>query len=187
VRPSPTRRRPTLWSPERLTVALLTGLVSLATAVAGVLAGPNWAAAVAGLHVAVTLFALVLPAALPFQVAVGLLLAASPLVGSGTSLVTGDDVTVVGVVPLVVGVVATAELLGLSAQMGIVIPRNPMAGLGRVAVTTAVAAATSGLTLAIGALDGPSGLLATLLAIVGCVGFVALLLRPGESASRAGG
>jgi hypothetical protein len=182
MRPRLTNRRPTLWPPERLTVALLTTLAAGATAVAGAIVGPKWTAAVGGLHLAVTLFALVLPAALPFQVGVGLVLACSALVDPG-NYVVGDDVTVVGVVPLVVGVVATAELLGLSAQMGIVIPRDPMAGLGRVAIATAVAAVASSLTLAVGALDGPTGLLATLLAVVGCLGFVALLLRPDDPAS----
>lgn len=158
----------TLWPPARLGVAAAAVLVAAVTAVLAALTSDQSGAVRIGvLHVGVTVIAALRPGAVRLQVGVGVALAASMLVG-----VEG---TAVAVVPVVTGVVATAELLGLAGQMGTVVPRDPGPGLQRVALTTGIGALTAGATLVAGFLGGPGGLAATLLAAGGCVGFVALL------------
>jgi hypothetical protein len=183
VRPvtAPASEQLTLWPPGRLGVALLAVIAAASTAVVGVLAGPDWAAIVGGIHITATVVAVVAPATLPAQVAAGVVLAWSLFAetGGSTTLETGRAVALVAIV---VGVIATAELLGLAAQMGIVVPRRPAPGLARVALTVAAALGVAVVTLVVGRIEGPRGLVATLLAVVASLGFVALVLHRGGSA-----
>lgn len=182
--PPPPRRRPgddtdedqlaTLWPGSGRGILLLGVLVAVLTAV-GATAGneQDEVVALGILHVSMALATAIQPTAIRLQVAAGVALAASMLLGV--------DGTAVAAVPVVIGVVATTELLGLALQMRIVVPRDPRPGMRRVALTTAAGAVAATVTLAAGSLDGPAGLAATLLAAGGCVGFVALLRgNPGQ-------
>jgi hypothetical protein len=180
--PAPSPERLTVWPPARFGVAGLAVLTAGGTVVVAVVAGPSWAAFVGGLHVAATLLTVVQPSAVPAQVAAGMVLCWGLLADAGDApLGSGPTVALVA---LVVGVVVTAELLGLAAQMGIVVARHPGDGLARVGVAAAVSLVATGGTLAIGRLDGPEGVVATLLAVAGGVGLAALLLHGNGPADR---
>lgn len=173
----------TLWPAARAWTALLvvvvavaTGVVGFAVCAAGAEEGEDAIAAVLGVaHVLAALWVLANPSSLAVQVGVGALLAATPLLGT--------DGTAVGVVPVVVGVVATAELLGVCGRLGMVVPRDPAPDRNQVGVTTLGAALASGLTLGVGALAGPVGLVAVVLGAGACAGLAVLLAQSPEDRS----
>jgi hypothetical protein len=133
--------------------------------------GPAITLAIA--HVLATAWALLNPRLLPLQVVVGAALAASP--------VAVTDATAVGVVPVVAGVVATAELLGVCGRLSMVVPRDPTPDRDQVGLATAAAAVVSALALGVGALTSASGLVAVLLGAGACAGLAVLLVQgPGD-------
>lgn len=164
-----TRQTMTLWPPARRRVAVLTVAVAAVTATYAVGIGPRWQPLVAVAYVVAAGVAVASPPAIAAQVAVGVGLAWSVLPEL-------DGVQVLALVPLVIGVVATAELLGLVARLRMVVERAP--DMQRVSVAVTLAAIISGATLAAGLLDGPGGVIGTLLAASACV-VLAIAFTPG--------
>lgn len=151
-----------LWPQARRGMAAAALACAVSTGVAGALLGDHaWTTLAAVAQVVATLWALADPRVLAAQVGAGVALA--------WSLVPGSQGTVVAVVGVVVGVVATSELLGAAGRLGMVVERDPAPEVRRAGVGVVIAMATSAATLAAGALAGPSGLLATAVAGLGCV------------------
>ncbi len=73
--------------------------------------------------------------------------------------------------------VAAAELAGLSGRLGIVLPRNVGDGGLQVVLHVALAAAATATALLAGRLDGPSGLVATAIAMLGCLALAVVIAR----------
>ncbi len=176
--------QPTPWPRHRLAVAsvavgaaLLTGTVALATATEG----DAEAAALTGLFglvlAAVTLLAVVDPRLI---VAVP----AASLIVVWTVVARSDDPGWALVLILSLAV-AAAELAGLSGRLGIVVPRNVGDGGLQVVLHVALAAAATATALLAGRLDGPSGLLATAIAVLGCLALAVVIARQPRAAEHA--
>lgn len=153
------------------------------TALAGglVVASGRLALVFGAAHVGATLIAVRRPPAVGLHVATGSALAAAALVDSGD--------TVAGVVILVAGAVVGAELLGGAGAAAIVVERDPRPTVRRAALAGAMALAVAGLVVVLGAIDGPSGVLATAVAAVGATALVLVLAgahRSGVSTARPG-
>lgn len=162
-------RRLTTWPAGRRALAAAAMACAVVTGAFGALLAPGTVAVpLAIAHALVGLWVLVDRRVLALQVAVGVALA--------WSLVPDDAGTVLAVVPVVSGVVATSELLGATDRLGMVLERHPGPELARVGTAVGLAVATSGATLAAGALAGPAGLLATAVAALGCT-LLAVALR----------
>jgi hypothetical protein len=96
-------------------------------------------------------------------------------------LIDASD-TVVAVVPLVAGVVATAELAAAAGRVGMVVLRDPVPEVRRVGLAVAIALVTSGSAVAASTLPGPDGLVATAVGAAGAAllaGAVRLVGRQG--------
>jgi hypothetical protein len=168
--------QPTLWPRHRVAVAsaavgaaLLTGAVALATATES----DAEAAALTGL------FGLVLAAVTLLAVVDRRLIVAVPaasLIVVWTVVARSDDPgwSLVLILSLAV---ATAELAGLSGRLGIVVPRNVGDGGLQVVLHVALAATATATALFAGRLEGPSGLLATAIAMLGCLALAAVIAR----------
>lgn len=159
----------TVWPPARRGLA---AAAIAAAAITGVLA---WALHDHGL---VTLLGFVHLAAACWAVQDGR--AVPTQVGSGValtwSLLAGAHGTVPGVVPVLLGVIAASELLGSSHRLGTVLARDVVGELRRVGTALVVASGASVAVLGVGALAGPSGMVATAAGGVGC-GVLALAVR----------
>jgi hypothetical protein len=154
--------RLSVWPPARRGLAAAALGCAVVTSATGALVGDGpWTTLAALAQVVAALWALVDSRMLAAQVAAG--------VGLAWGLVPGTGGPVVAVVAVVVGVVATSELLGASGRLGMVIERDPAPEVRRVGVAVAIALATSGAALAAGSLAGPSGLVATAVAALGCI------------------
>jgi hypothetical protein len=167
------------WWPARQRVAAAAVLLALLTAAAAVgLGDPTLIGGVplrglptfgAVTYVATVVLALFVPGAMIAQVAIGMALAGSMLLSQSLSPL--------GLLPLVAGVVATAELLGVAARLDTPGERNPRGELRRAAGATGIAAAVYAVVLLVGGVPGPAGLLAIVVASGTCAGIAFLLLR----------
>jgi hypothetical protein len=169
------QRPPTLWSASRWRVAAVTGIVIAATALLAVLVGgTGWHRLAAVAYVVAAVATLTAPRRIGWQVATGLVLCWSvlPVLEGGATF---------ALVPLVVGVVATAELVGLVGRLGIIVERDPGPDLRRLPVTLGLTALISAVTLLVGRIGGPGGLAAVVLAAGAC-GLLAMVLT-GDRAS----
>lgn len=162
----------TVWPPARRAVAALAVLTALLVVVVGALVGgaaaDPWVRIATVAHLVAAAWAVTDARAVAVQVAAG--------VAACWALLVGADGTVVAVVVLVAGVVVTAELLGASHRLGMVVERDPRPEAVRVAIAGALALATSALSLASSALPGPGGAVATGLALV-ALGLLAVAVR----------
>jgi hypothetical protein len=158
-------RAATLWPGPRRRVCALTYLVAVVTATYGAAFAGNdatWLAPIAVAYVVATAFASRSPSAIAAQVIAGFGLAWGVLQQL-------DGLAVFALVPLTVGVVVTAELLGVVGRLGIIVERAAGPDLRRVPAAAGVTAVISAATLSIGLLDVPGGLVGTLLAAGACV------------------
>lgn len=163
----------TLWPQPRRRVLAIIVLVTAATVAYGIALGGDdvpWFPAVAAAYLVATAVAAGSPPAIGVQVAAGFGLVWSALQGL-------QGAAVLALVPLVVGVVATAELLGLLAM---VVERTTRPDLRRLTVTVSVTTVISAVTLSAGLLDLPGGLMGIVLAAGACV-VLAVLLVGGQS------
>lgn len=168
---------PTLWPRARrrtATAVILTAAIAAAYVVVLGSAPRFWVLA-AG-YLAAALLALTSPHAIAGQVTVGIALAWSLLPGR-------EGVETFAIVPVILAVVITAELLALTARLGMVVPRDPGPDLRRLAIAVALATFVSVATLAIGLLPGPGGVAATAMAAGACL-LLALLLVGGQREPR---
>jgi hypothetical protein len=162
----------TLWPPSRRRVCVLTYLVAVSTAIYGVWLGgedTGWLVLVALAYVVATAIATSSPGAIAGQVVVGFGLAWGALQAL-------DGLAVLALVPLMVGVVSTAELLGVVARLGIIVERAAGSDLPRVLAAAGLTAVLSAATLSIGLLDVPGGFMGTVLAAGACAVLAAVLV-----------
>lgn len=155
----------TLWPRPRRRVRALTYLVAIVTATYGAAFAGNdapWLAPLAVAYVVATVFASYSPSAIAAQVIAGFGLAWGVLQQL-------DGLAVFALVPLTVGVVATAELLGVVGRLGIIVERGAGPDLRRLPAAAGVTAVISAATLSIGLLDVPGGFVGILLAAGACV------------------
>lgn len=163
----------TVWPPARQGMAATALAVALATSAGAALyAEAPWTTLAALAHAVAALWALGDSRAIATQVGAGVVMAWTALLGV--------DGTAIGAVLVIVGVVATGELLAAAARLGIVVGRDPGPEMREVAVAVAIAASTAGVTLAAGALPGPAGLIAASVATLGCVVLALALRNPGQ-------
>lgn len=164
-------RRATLWPQTRRRVATAVVFAAPITALyVGVLgSAPGYWVLAAG-YLAAALLALTSPQAIAGQVAIGIALAWSLLPGRA-----GTEAFVI--LPVIVAVVMTAELLALTGRLGMVVARDPGPDLRRLTAALTLTVVTSGATLAIGLLPGPGGLTATAVAAGACLVLALLLVR----------
>lgn len=149
-----------------LAAGVLTGLSA-----AGLGATTNHVWGAAG-YVGLVAFSLLAPASLWAQVVAGQIMAGALLLGA-------DATPWWLVLPVVAGVVATAELASIAARLDVVVPRPPSTDL-RGAFRSVLVAAVAFATVALAAgLPGPAGFLAVALASLACAGAAILLMGSG--------
>jgi hypothetical protein len=166
----PRGRRAAAWWPARRRLALMAVATAALTAAAvAALGASDTHALAAGLYMLVAVAAVFLPDAIPVQVIGGQLLAASLLVGGSVDLLL--------LLPVVAGVVATAELLAVVGRMDAPGERDPRADVRRAGGATGLAAAVFGAVALVGRVPGPTGLLAVVLASAACAGLAIVLAR----------
>lgn len=179
--PGDTADRPvplSVWPPPRRGLAAATLACAAVTSIAGaLLAGEPWTNLAAVAHVIAAVWALGDSRMVGAQVTAGVALA--------WGLLPGADGTVASVAVVVVGTVATSELLGATGRLGTIVPRDPAPELRRLGVAVVVALVTCGATLVAGAIAGPAGLVATGLAAVGCVVLAMAVRTPDAAADNA--
>jgi hypothetical protein len=163
---------PTVWPRPRRRARALTYLVALITAVYGGSFGGDdaaWLPLVALVYFVATAIASSSPSTIAGQVITGFGLAWG-------ALQQLEGIAVLALVPLMVGVVATAELLGVVARLGIVVERAAGPDLRRLPAAVGLTAVISATTLSIGVLDVPGGFTGTLLAAGACVVLAVVLV-----------
>jgi hypothetical protein len=138
---------------------LVAALTAAAFAVLGATGGFTIGAV---LYLLFAVAGLATPAVIPFQVAVGQFAAAGLLLGParGSPLLVGL---------LVVGVIVTAELLAMSTRLAPPVAPRRNGDLRRAGGAAAIGAAAFGVVFVLGALPGPGGLLAVMMAAAACV------------------
>lgn len=157
------------WSAARLRLAGLALLLATLTAAgAATLGGIDSLGRLAIAYVAVVAIALRVPGLIVAQVLGGQALAAAVLPGAGRA----DSLLIV---PLIAGVVATAELLASVARLDAPLRRPSPIDLRRPVFATLLAAAVFAIVLLARRLPGPGGSQAVALAAAACV-ILALLL-----------
>jgi hypothetical protein len=139
-------------------------------AVAAALGGTGSHVWGAGAYVAVSGIALFSPGAIAAQVILGQVLA-------GSLLLAPDGPAPLLLLPLVVGVVVTAELLGCSSGADVPVPALSAGALRRVGGTAVLGGGAFGTVVWIGGLSGPTGIEALALAAAACVALAGLLAR----------
>lgn len=165
---------PTLWSAARRQVAAgAFGVAALTGFSAHVIGDETYQSALAGLYVLLAAIAIFNPEALTWKLVLG-----AVLVGIGMIDHEGTEMLVM--LPVLGGVVATAELLGITARLGMVIERDPAPDLVRLCLVVVLTLASYAAVLLTGELDGPSGLVSTGLAAGACVGLALALRRPDD-------
>lgn len=160
------------WWPARRWAAALVVATTVVTAFVAVAEGAvPW---VAVLYAAVALFGLGSSGALPVQVVAGAGLVAGLLVRS-------DGVDAWTLIPLVVAVVATAELLAVVHRLGAPIERPAGDLLLRAGGSALLAGAVYAAVLGAGRLPGPTGLAAVALGSGGALLAAVLVVRRGRA------
>lgn len=162
----------TTWRRARRRTAAAAVLTAILTGAAGVALGASSLHVyIAGAYVVITVAALFFPAAIAVQVIGGQVLVGSVLLGQ-------DGLAhLLLLLPVVAGVVATAELLAVVARLDTPLERDPGAGLHRVGLAAAIGGAVFAAVVLLGELPGPTGLVAIVLASGACVMLAVLLVK----------
>lgn len=159
----------TTWWPARRRLAALVVLVAALTGAAGAALGASEGHVYgAGVYVVVAVVALFSSAGITAQVIAGQVLAGSLLPGL-------DGAAVLMLLPMVAGVVLTAELLGVVARLDTPLERDPTRDLQGAALATVIGGGVFAAVVLAGDLPGPTGLTAIALASGAC-GLLAILL-----------
>jgi len=170
----------------RARLAAIAVAVAAVTAVTGAaLGGTADHAILAVALLASTIAALRSPSWIAVQVVAGQLLAARLLLGT-------VGITTLHVLPLVAGVIATAELLAAVGRLDSPVELIGGGELRRAAVAAGLGAAVFAAVALTGSLPGPSGLAAVAIASAACVALAILLVTRGRGVAgrswlRAGG
>lgn len=161
----------TAWWPGRRRLAIVAATVTVLTAVLYILLGGAAAHLdLAAIYVLVAMGALFSPAAVTAQVIAGQALA-------GSLLTSPQGPRPLLLVPVLAGVVATAELLAAVARLDASVERSATEGLGRMGAAAVVGAGVYAAVALVGDLPGPTGLLAVVLASGAFAGAAWLLVR----------
>lgn len=159
-------------------------IAAMALVVAAAIAGTGAVIGGTALHVlgaaayiAIAVSALFAPAMIMVQVAAGQVIVAGLLLRPDApgALLRPDAPGMLLLVAMLIGVVATAELLAVVDRVVTSVDHDPRDDLRRAALAAAVAGVTFGFVLLLGSMPGPTGLAAVALASVACV-IVALVL-----------
>ena len=145
------------WPAARQRYAALAGLAATSTWALLVTLDPAWSLFGPSIYLLLTVGALFLPAAIAVQVVVGQLLLAGLLLST-----TGPEPLLL--MPVMGGVVASAELLAVVARLDSPLERDPAGAPSRVAGAAVLGAGIFGAVLLMGWIPGPTGLLALALA-----------------------
>lgn len=119
-------------------------------------------------YMAIVAAAIITPRAIAPQLIAGQLLAALAL-ATGTPLL--------GLLPVIAGIIITTELLGLVARLDTPLGGLITPGLGRIVLVVFIGAAVFAAVSILGPLPGPAGFLAVALASATCFGLGLLLVR----------
>lgn len=130
-----------------------------------------------GIYLGLTAAAIGAPTVIVAQVALGQVIAAS-------LLVAGDGSPVLLLVPIIAGVIATAELLAITARMASPLDYRPGRDLRRAAAAVLIGAVVFTGVSAVRGAPGPTGLAAIGLASAACIGIALLLVRDGAPSAR---
>lgn len=156
------------WSKGRVNFAVSAALLGAGTAfLAFSLGAPGFGAFV---YAGLVLLALVHPAAIAAQVVYGQLVLGSLLLGTGAR-------PALSLLPLVVAVIVTAELLSVVARLDTPLGGGTGDGVRRVAGSALLAGAVFGAVALTLGLPGPQGLLAVLIGSGACAGLALRLWR----------
>lgn len=159
----------TTWWPARRRLAALAVLMAAVTGAAGAALGASaWHVYVAGAYVLIAVVALFFSGGITAQVIGGQVLAGSLLSGL-------DGASALLLLPMVAGVVFTAELLGVVARLDTPLERDPTRDLQGAALATVIGGGVFGAVVLVGDLPGPTGFAAIALASGAC-GLLAILL-----------
>lgn len=168
----------TTWWPARRRLAALGVLMAALTGAAGaVLGASDWHVYGAGAYVVIAVVALFFSGGITAQVIAGQVLAGSLLSGL-------DGAAALLLLPMVAGVVLTAELLAVVARLDTPLEPDPTRDLQGAALATLTGGGVFGAVVLVGHLPGPTGLTAIALASGAC-GLLAILLV--ENSRRSGG
>jgi hypothetical protein len=164
------------WWASRLRLAAWALAASLATGALLAAVDPAVGFGPRGpLYVGVTGLALFFPAAIAAQVVLGQVLIASLVIG-------GEGVDLILLVPAMAGVVATAELLAVVARLDAPVRREAEGALRGAGSAAALGGGVFCVVALTGAIPGPAGLLAVLLAAGACIVLAAQLVRRADEA-----
>ncbi|MGH7576731.1 MAG: hypothetical protein ACREM1_16610 [Longimicrobiales bacterium] len=167
-RGTPTRRTRQNFAAGAVVVATLTG------AAAAALGGSGVHVLGAGAYILIVLAALFFPAAIIAPVIAGQLLAANILLrGDGHALV---------LLPVVAGVIATAELISVVTRLHTTPERDPAPDRRRAGVAVLIGGSIFAVVALAGRLPGPTGIMAIAFAAAACL-VLALLLAGDTRAS----
>lgn len=158
------------WWPARVRLAILAVAAAVLTGAWAVLVGGTGLSYGAVAYVLVAAAAAFLPAAIAVQVIGGQILAAGVL-----SAPSGAVVLLA--LPVVLGVVVSAELLAVVARLDLPTPRAPDGALRRAGFAATIGVGVYTAVSLAGALPGPAGPVATLVAAGGIVAVALLLVR----------
>ncbi|MGD8279342.1 MAG: hypothetical protein PVH00_14995 [Gemmatimonadota bacterium] len=165
-----TERDPTVWGPARTRLAISAVLVATGTAALGAVLGGTGNHVVGAVgYIAVTVAALFRPGWITGQVVTGLMMAAGLMIGPAAA-------SSLRMLPLVAGIIATAELLAAAARLDAPVERVARGELRRAGLAAGLGAVVFAAVLFAGVLPGPSGLLAVGLASAACVVLAILLV-----------
>jgi hypothetical protein len=168
---------PTGWGPARRRLAITAVLTAVATAAFGAALGGTGRHAVGAVgFTAIAVAALFRPVWITGLVVTGQLMALGLLAGGAAPF---------AVLPVVAGVIASAELLAAAARLDSPGERIPVGEFQRAALAAALGAAVFAAVALAAALPGPTGLLAVGLASAACVALAILLVtrRAGRDAT----
>lgn len=151
------------WSPARIRIGALAVASSIVTCALLVGATDGYALfSGVTLYLAVTLVALIYPAAITAQVVLGQLLLAGLLLRGGEASVL---FAAVGIATVLV----TAELLAVVARHDTPLDVRSRRAIPRAGTAATIGAAAFGAAVLVDALPGPTGITAVVLAVLACV------------------
>lgn len=153
----------TTGASTRRRLGALAMLTATLTAAAGAtLGGSGGHLYGAGAYLVIAVAALFSPAAIAGQVIVGQVLV-------GSVLLAREGPGLLPLLPMVAGVVVTAELLAVVARVDTPLERDPAGDLHRAGRAAVVGGGVFGVVMLVGELPGPTGLAALALASGACV------------------
>jgi hypothetical protein len=151
------------WWPARRRFAAMAVVTATLTGVGGaLLAGSGWQDRLAAVYVLLAVVALFSPAAIAVQVIAGQVLL-------GSLLVAREGLAPSFLLPVVAGVVVTAELLATVARLDAPVEGDSRKDLRRAGLAAVVGCSAYSVVALVGGVRGPTGVVAVTLASAACV------------------